>query len=274
MRKGFTLVELAIVLVIIGLLIGGILAAQSIVETTRTQKTIREVDQYRIAVRQFQYQFKALPGDFNKAWELWGTACEATEALCEPAPGNNVVYEGWGNSWGLFWTQLSLANFVPVKYGWDYFVMGPGEFTHLRPGIEVPTAVIKGRPVNGLSSSSTYIMQNNVYNEGGSEYTYNTPYKNIFVLVSMATSSGANWVPNGSILTPVQAQAIDSKIDDGKPATGSVLGAIGRGSANCVSPNNTSPHTASPLPTAYDLNTSPRQVRCVIGFLFDDIRHK
>lgn len=63
MRKGFTLVELSIVLVIVGLLIGGILVGQSLIDSARVNRLASDLGQYEIAVIQFNDRFKQLPGD-------------------------------------------------------------------------------------------------------------------------------------------------------------------------------------------------------------------
>lgn len=63
MRSGFTLVELSIALVIIGLLIGGILVSQSMIETARVQRTFSNLQQYEIAFDNFYTSYKQLPGD-------------------------------------------------------------------------------------------------------------------------------------------------------------------------------------------------------------------
>ena len=63
MEKGFTLVELSIVLVIIGLLIGGILVGQSLIESAKINRFLSELQQYEIATIQFHRKFKKYPGD-------------------------------------------------------------------------------------------------------------------------------------------------------------------------------------------------------------------
>jgi prepilin-type N-terminal cleavage/methylation domain-containing protein len=63
MKKGFTLVELSIVLVIIGMLTGGILVAQSLIENAKIKSIVRTFEQYGIAVNTFKAKYKTLPGD-------------------------------------------------------------------------------------------------------------------------------------------------------------------------------------------------------------------
>ena len=65
MKKGFTLVELSIVLVIIGLLIGGVLVAQSLIDSAKIQSTIKILGQSDIAISNFKDRYRQLPGDTN-----------------------------------------------------------------------------------------------------------------------------------------------------------------------------------------------------------------
>ena len=63
LKKGFTLVELSIVLVIIGLLIGGLLVGQSMIRTAKMGAFIRQIGQFDIAVSNFRTKYGYLPGD-------------------------------------------------------------------------------------------------------------------------------------------------------------------------------------------------------------------
>ncbi len=66
-ERGFTLIELSIVLVIIGLLIGGILQGQEMINNTRIKTTVAQVDAVTAAVQTFQDKYRALPGDYDEA---------------------------------------------------------------------------------------------------------------------------------------------------------------------------------------------------------------
>ncbi len=73
-QKGFTLIEMSIVLVIIGLIIGGILKGQEIIESSRQKNLITQIDSTRAALTTFLERFNAMPGDLSNAQ---GTAAVA-----------------------------------------------------------------------------------------------------------------------------------------------------------------------------------------------------
>lgn len=66
-QSGFTLIEIAIVLVIIGLLLGGILKGQELINSARVRNVISQMDGTKAAFFGFQDRYRALPGDFSRA---------------------------------------------------------------------------------------------------------------------------------------------------------------------------------------------------------------
>src|ERR1700753_1576823 len=67
MRQGFTLIELSIVLVIIGLIVGGILVGQDLIKAAEVRAQISQIEKFNTAVNTFRGKFGALPGDLPPA---------------------------------------------------------------------------------------------------------------------------------------------------------------------------------------------------------------
>jgi len=66
-QGGFTLVEIAIVMVIIGLLIGGVLKGQAMIENAKVKRVVKQADELRAAVMTFYDKYGVYPGDENLA---------------------------------------------------------------------------------------------------------------------------------------------------------------------------------------------------------------
>jgi prepilin-type N-terminal cleavage/methylation domain-containing protein len=121
-QKGFTLVEIAIVLVIIGLLLGGILKGQEMIVQARTKNVIADFSGVSAAYHGYQDRYRTMPGDDPNAATRWGATVTA-------AGVQNGVVAGTYNidcavALGappaescLFWHHLRLAGFV-AGTGW------------------------------------------------------------------------------------------------------------------------------------------------------------
>src|SRR5437763_7869808 len=106
--QGFTLLELSIVLVIIGLLIGGIFVGQSLIHTAQINAVISEFNRYQTAVQNFKQQYQALPGDMNNATSFWGSAGgTGADATCFNTLSNTAATCN-GNGDGSIQTSVSL----------------------------------------------------------------------------------------------------------------------------------------------------------------------
>jgi prepilin-type N-terminal cleavage/methylation domain-containing protein len=64
---GFTLIELAIVLMVIGLIAGAIFKGQDLLESARVRSVLNDVNRFRLAINMYQETYGALPGDDTKA---------------------------------------------------------------------------------------------------------------------------------------------------------------------------------------------------------------
>jgi prepilin-type N-terminal cleavage/methylation domain-containing protein len=107
-EDGFTLVEIAIVLVIIGLLLGGILKGQEMITQAKIKNVIADMSGVSAAMYGYQDRYKALPGD-DKLADRWGIALSAS-------PGNGVIEGKYSDAATaetmLFWDHLRRAGFV------------------------------------------------------------------------------------------------------------------------------------------------------------------
>src|SRR4051812_39707826 len=111
-QKGFTLVEIAIVLVIIGLLLGGILKGQEMITQAKIKNVIADVTGVSAAMYGYQDRYRALPGDDRGAGRWAGAGVSPA-----PAGGNGVVEGTYGSANAadesrLFWDHLRRAGFV------------------------------------------------------------------------------------------------------------------------------------------------------------------
>jgi prepilin-type N-terminal cleavage/methylation domain-containing protein len=86
--QGFTLVEIAIVLVIIGLLLGGILKGQEMITQAKIKNVIADMSGVSAAMYGYQDRYKALPGDDKGAETRWSVAANATH-------GNGIIEGKW-----------------------------------------------------------------------------------------------------------------------------------------------------------------------------------
>jgi len=79
MRKAFTLVELSIVLIIIGILIGGVLKGKEMIENAKLKRVKSDIDGITAAISAYQDRYGALPGDDNNNREDFAPGCDGSQ---------------------------------------------------------------------------------------------------------------------------------------------------------------------------------------------------
>src|SRR5215207_6758646 len=94
-HNGFTLIEIAIVLVIIGLLLGGVLKGKELITGARVRNLIQQQDGVKAAYFGFLDRFRALPGDYAQATT---TITNISTAACNSGNGNGDGQIGTGNN--------------------------------------------------------------------------------------------------------------------------------------------------------------------------------
>jgi prepilin-type N-terminal cleavage/methylation domain-containing protein len=110
-KSGFTLVELAIVIVVIGLLVGGVLQGQELIKQAKLRAVINEQKNFERAVYSFQSKYNALPGDMPNAFQFFGANCGADttdDSVGCNGDGNGIIEGYYPKSEGVkAWEHLS-----------------------------------------------------------------------------------------------------------------------------------------------------------------------
>lgn len=217
-RKGFTLVELSIVLVIIGLLIGGILAAQSMISTAKINAQVRQIGQFDSMVLNFKDSYRYLPGD---APTFGGDGDGVIELTATSGYDNDI--ESFAGEIGNFWHDLDSTQF-------------PGIAPFVQPGAKPNSSgSSKNVPASKLGSEGSFFIASAL---GITALTADTANpRNFYAILhrsqaqALSTWGWYSFSPTTSVnsaVKPVDLLALDQKIDDGLANSGNVLsGAIG-----------------------------------------------
>lgn len=117
-QSGFTLIEIAIVLVIIGLLLGGILKGQELINSARVKNLATDFRNIPVFIYGYQDKFKALPGDDSAASTHAADATNASTPGAAADRGNGVIDGAWNSITStdesyLFWQHVRLAGLAP-----------------------------------------------------------------------------------------------------------------------------------------------------------------
>jgi prepilin-type N-terminal cleavage/methylation domain-containing protein len=199
-QAGFTLIELAIVLVIIGLLLGGVLRGQELINSAKVKNMARDFQNIQVYIYGYQDKFKALPGDDTNAVAHAGpTAAQGAQ----PPAGNGLIDGAWdsttpGDESVIFWQHVRLAG---LAAGPTVIPAGP-------PSPYYPTNADGGRI--GIQSIGNPAA-------GG--------------FADITGMTGAYVVCSDAILGKF-AKQLDTTLDDGVGNTGSVRVQIVGGAAN------------------------------------------
>lgn len=278
-KAGFTLIEMSIVLVIIGLIVGGILVGQDLIYAATLRKAAVSIEKYNTAVHTFRTKYNCLPGDCTNATQFFGTT----------DPDSNTIYNGNGDgiinlstgdyafqnveAW-MFWHHLYLGNLISFKIsiaGTVLTIQGGSE----RCGVNYPCFFEDRKQTNLLlaAADDNTAQHNNIlpnYYMLTSDYISDNP--TFFGGGSGAFGLQGVYAPISSYqpgLNPMDAYNIDKKIDDGSPLSGSMQAVFPSNYKYCVpaTPNNNqcvSTATGNP----YSINNANSKTRsCWIRIL-------
>ena len=181
-QTGFTLIEIAIVLVIIGLLLGGVLKGQELITSARVRNLISQQDGVKAAFFGFQDRFRAFPGDYTAAVI---NIANISVVACNAGIGNGNGRIEPGDEARLSWEHLSKAGFIT------------GSFTCAATDSATTT------PVNAYGIYLE-LVHDGIYGAG----------------TTAAPSAARHNVKTGAQIPVSIISELDRKVDDGNPNTG------------------------------------------------------
>ena len=144
-QSGFTLVEIAIVLVIIGLLLGGVLKGQELINSAKVKNMANDFRNVPLFIYGYQDKYKRLPGDDSGASTRFGAAANAKDGDGKGSINGSWDSDTMADESAFFWQHVRLANLAPGST--DFTDKGtaslPTNAEGGRVGIQM-TAPIKG----------------------------------------------------------------------------------------------------------------------------------
>lgn len=272
--KGFTLIEIAIVLVIVGLLVGGVLVGGDLIEHARIRATLSQIERINTAVATFRVKYACLPGDCNNATSflggtssgcfqmqggfganenVWPNITDPNNGTCN-GDGDGVI-EGDvlapGNDYGetsLFTDHLTKAGLIEGQYLGPYYFRNGTLFAGASAYGTIPSKGLGKQ----ISLQPRISPNSGIWPAAFGKSYYSIGIMNINIGVTSSLITG--------LLTPAQAHAIDTIIDDSYPNTGNVLGisanASGTDHADCFGPNVVWNYTSFTAPVTYNLGNN------------------
>lgn len=257
-NNAFSLVELSIVLVILGLLTGGILAGQNLIRAAELRSVVTEFNKYQTASYTFRDKYFALPGDMRNAADFWGYP-GANSANC-PATAGTGTQTCNGNGDGIIDAAAAASQYGEVFMYWQHLanagliegtydgIANSGGGGHMTIGDNVPASKF---PNTGWGIA-------NLGNFVGNGTIYALDYGNYLHVGADVANGGLG----AAAFTPEEAWNIDTKVDDGKPAQGRVI-ARHWNDACAAADNGT--HSKTNLEASYKLSDS--SVQCMLQYV-------
>ncbi|MCK6484489.1 MAG: type II secretion system protein [Phycisphaerae bacterium] len=226
--SGFTLLELAVVIVLVALIAGAILVGTDLILAARMRGIVSQLRQFDVAVFAFRDKYRGLPGDFAAAQDLGlatsgcpdvygpGTGSTCMQAAIQEAGcsgnGNGILDNGFGASGALncpenlsFWYHLSRAGLIGFS----------------ADGKSVSTQSATGTPVFGKSAPATVFRDVGMMVVSGSLGL--GPGSSGHNMYTLGLADRSEAYPNYTkSLRGAEAGSIDEKLDDGTPSAGRI----------------------------------------------------
>jgi prepilin-type N-terminal cleavage/methylation domain-containing protein len=275
--QGFTLIEMSVVLVIIGLIIGGVLVGADLIRSAAVRAQITQIEKYNQAVNTFRGKYQSIPGDMNVATaQQFGFS---VGAVCDGGTGfrnGNGLIEGL-SGWpliqscdepALFWGDLT----SPALGGAGLI---EGQFPNSGAGaFGCATSVPSITTAPGSTYIGAYLPAAKI-GHGNFVYVYSYNGNNWYGVLEI-TSIPFGVVHANTDITVLEAYQMDKKVDDGLPTSGNVQATYVALVGNVL---QNAPHTVTSGGTSascYDTTTNTYSIginggvgaNCALSFMF------
>ncbi len=259
------------VIAVIGLLVGGVVGARSMIRSSELQSLAKQLDTYNTAIVNFNGKYFALPGDMPNATRFWkgqdGNDAEGVRSGCmtlntvtatikSPATCNgdgDGVIKGSTSFFERcrFWQHLSNAGMISESYT-GICLMGASGTMRYVPGTNVPKAKFNDGYFLAMQNSTAAVPIDYIFPTMTSD--------NVIFVAGPSTGNAGQSRP---LLPAIDMLGLDTKLDDGLPGQGKLQGPNPRKADNvagtafpsCVTTNN---------PATAKYNVTNRADTCIV----------
>ncbi len=254
--QGFTLVELSIVIIIIGFLIAGIAAGNSLIKQAALNSIITDLQGYQTAYNSFVQRYSGVPGDIVNAESYWpaggATACGDTANNCN-GNGDGLIDRGASTApdeTHAAWKEMSLAGMITAGI-------------NTVPDTTLSEVVGESTPASKISGAGYAMIGAGMRVGDGAVGPVFSPWgDSITNAVFLGKASVGEVGLGASSLKPEDAFNLDRKVDDGS-VSGALFSGASTGNFRTVTGGDTLSTCAINTGADYDLNVT--DVTCISG---------
>lgn len=262
--NGFTLIELSIVLVIIGLLVGGIMVGQNLIFAAQIHQQVKQLQEYSQAYNMFQLKYNCIPGDCRNATNYFPSS---TSGNGNGRLDGSLSYDA---DWNFdlekpaFFTHLTLANLIASDE----------QITRLG----YPRPKFPHEPDQGFTAASDFDTEApsvaHLFTSQSDDYFGMNEWRVALYFAVGNPKRPWGWKnDNHGLFTPLVTYTLDSKIDDGKPQTGDFKGGTiewtnraGQGYLDGYCLSLTPPSLPVPAGLGTEYNLSNTKTPCIFAW--------